>query len=179
MYFCSEYISPVGKMTIASNENSIVGLWIEGQKYFMDILQGKEYETAENEVIILAKNWLDKYFNNERPKINDLPIEFFGSDFRIAIWNMLTEIPYGEVITYKDIAKHIAQMKGIEVMSCRAVGGAVGHNPISVIVPCHRVIGANGRLTGYSGGINIKRKLLEYEGVDISSFYITDNRSFN
>lgn len=169
MYFCSEYISPVGKMTIASNENALVGLWLDGQKYFMDILQGKEYKISESEVIILAKNWLDKYFNNEKPEIKDLPIEFSGTDFRIAIWNILTEIPYGEIITYGDIAKRIAKLRGIEAMSSQAVGGAVGHNPVSVIVPCHRVIGANGRLTGYAGGIDIKRKLLMHEGLTFNA----------
>lgn len=170
MFFCNDYVSPIGKMTIASNENAIVGLWFDGQIYFMNTLQGKEYVKSENEVIILAKKWLDKYFNNEKPEISDLPIEFSGTDFRIAVWNILTEIPYGEVITYKDIAKNIAKLKGIENMSSQAVGGAVGHNPISIIVPCHRVVGTKGSLTGYAGGLDIKRRLLMHEGVDVSAF---------
>lgn len=170
MIFCNYYVSPIGKMTIASNENAIVGLWFDGQRYFMNTLQGKEYVKSENEIIILAKKWLDKYFNNEKPEISDLPIEFSGTDFRIAVWNILTEIPYGEVITYKDIAKNIAKLKGIENMSSQAVGGAVGHNPISIIVPCHRVVGTKGSLTGYAGGLDIKRRLLMHEGVDVSAF---------
>lgn len=170
MLFCNDYVSPIGKMTIASNENAIVGLWFDGQRYFMNTLQGKEYVKSENEVIILAKKWLDKYFNNEKPEISDLPIEFSGTEFRIAVWKILTEIPYGEVITYKDIAKIIAKLKGIENMSSQAVGGAVGHNPISIIVPCHRVVGTKGSLTGYAGGLDIKRRLLMHEGVDVSAF---------
>lgn len=170
MFFFNDYVSPIGKMTIASNENAIVGLWFDGQRYFMNTLQGKEYVKSENEVIILAKKWLDKYFNNEKPEISDLPIEFSGTEFRIAVWNILTEIPYGEVITYKDIAKNIAKLKGIENMSSQAVGGAVGHNPISIIVPCHRVVGTKGSLTGYAGGLDIKRRLLMHEGVDVSAF---------
>lgn len=170
MLFCNDYVSPIGKMTIASNENAIVGLWFDGQKYFMNTLQGKEYVKSENEVIILAKKWLDKYFNNEKPEISDLPIEFSGTDFRIAVWNILTEIPYGEVITYGDIAKRITKLKGIENMSSQAVGGAVGHNPISIIVPYHRVVGTKGSLTGYAGGLDIKRRLLMHEGVDVSAF---------
>lgn len=170
MFFCNDYVSPIGKMTIASNENAIVGLWFDGQRYFMNTLQGKEYVKSENEVIILAKKWLDKYFNNEKPEIKALPIEFSGTEFRIAVWKILTEIPYGEVITYKDIAKRITKLKGIENMSSQAVGGAVGHNPISIIVPCHRVVGTKGSLTGYAGGLDIKRRLLMHEGVDISAF---------
>lgn len=172
MYFYSNYDSMVGKLTIACNENSIVGLWLDNQRYYMDVLQGYEYQQKETEVIQLAEKWLDKYFNNEKPAISELPIEFIGSDFRIQVWKNLTKIPYGKVITYGDIAKEIAKEKGIKVMSAQAVGGAVSRNPISIIVPCHRVVGANGNLTGYSGGVKIKTKLLEFEGADMSKLYI-------
>ena len=172
MYYYYDYHSPVGKLMIASDEKNIVGLWLEGQKYFMDVLEEKAYQEKETEVIRLAKNWLDRYFNGEKPEINELPIEFIGSDFRIQVWKILSEIPYGKVITYGDIAKQIAVKKGTPKMSAQAVGGAVGRNPISIIIPCHRVVGADGSLTGYSGGVKVKTKLLELEGVDMSKLYI-------
>lgn len=172
MYYYYIYNSPVGKLTIASDEKSIVGLWLEKQKYYMDVLANKEYQEKETEVIKLAKKWLDKYFNNEKPEIDELPIEFIGSDFRKQVWKILAEIPYGKVVTYGDIAKQIARQKGMKTMSAQAVGGAVGHNPISIIIPCHRVVGTNGSLTGYAGGIATKIKLLELEGVDMSRLYI-------
>lgn len=167
MYYYYIYNSPVGKLTIASNEKNIVGLWLDKQKYYMDVLEDKEYQEKETEVIKLAEKWLDRYFNKEKPEINELPIEFIGSDFRKQIWKILAEIPYGKVVTYGDIAKQIAKQKGIKTMSAQAVGGAVGHNPISIIIPCHRVVGANGSLTGYAGGVEIKAKLLEFEGVEM------------
>lgn len=169
IYYYYIYNSPVGKLTIASNEKNVVGLWLDGQKYYMEVLEDKEYQEKETEVIKLAEKWLDKYFNNEKPEIDELPIEFIGSDFRKQIWKILSKIPYGKVITYGDIAKQIAKRKGIRTMSAQAVGGAIAHNPISVIVPCHRVVGANGSLTGYSGGVKVKIKLLEFEGVDITT----------
>lgn len=171
MFYYYIYHSPVGKITIASNEKNIVGLWIDKQKYYMDVLQDKEYQEKETDIIKLAKKWLDKYFNKENPKIDELPIEFIGSDFRKQIWKILAEIPYGKVVTYGDIAKQVAKQKGVKIMSAQAVGGAVGHNPISIIIPCHRVVGANGSLTGYAGGIEIKTKLLELERVDMSKLY--------
>ena len=168
MYYYYIYQSPIGKLTIASNENNIVGLWLDGEKYYMDVLENKEYQEKETEVIKLAEKWLHKYFNNAKPEITDLPIEFIGSDFRKQVWKILSEIPYGKVITYGEIAKQISAQRGIKTMSAQAVGGAVGHNPISIIIPCHRVVGANGSLTGYSGGVKTKIKLLELEGVDMS-----------
>ena len=171
MYFYEFYDSPMGRLTLASDESSIIGLWLEHQRFYMDVLQGRECEKKETDVICLAKIWLDKYFAGEKPAIDELPIKFIGSDFRVEVWQMLTEIPYGEVITYGDLAKRIAEKSCIKAMSAQAVGGAVGRNPISIIVPCHRVIGVNGNLTGYSGGISTKIKLLEFEGVDCSILY--------
>lgn len=171
MYYCDHYTSPIGNITIAANEKNIVGLWLEKQKYYMDVLEGKEYLEEETEIIKLAKNWLDRYFQGERPAIEELPLEFIGSDFRKRVWEILTEIPYGEVVTYGDIAKQAAMRLGLPSMSAQAVGGAVGHNPISIIVPCHRVVGAGGNLTGYAGGMDRKIKLLEWEGVDLSKMY--------
>ena len=171
MFIYDFYDSPVGRLAVAGDENSIVGLWFAHQRFYMDILQGQECEEKETNVIRHAKIWLDAYFSGEKPEISKLPIKFIGSDFRVLVWQMLTEIPYGKVITYGDLAKIIAGERGIKTMSARAIGGAVGRNPISIIVPCHRVIGANRNLTGYSGGVSTKIKLLEFEGVDCSTFY--------
>ncbi len=167
VYFYSYYDSPLGRLTVAGDEKNIVGLWIENQKYYMHILRDNEYQEKETAVIRLAKDWLDRYFRGEKPWGNELPIKFIGSDFRVKVWYHLTEIPYGKVITYGDIAKKLATEKGIKVMSAQAVGGAVGHNPISIIVPCHRVIGAKGNIIGYSAGTDIKKRLLEFEGAEI------------
>ncbi|MBE6640927.1 MAG: methylated-DNA--[protein]-cysteine S-methyltransferase [Ruminococcaceae bacterium] len=164
MFYYDYYDSPVGRLTVAGDERNIVGLWLAHQRFYMDVLQGKECEEKETEVIRLAKRWLDRYFDGEKPEISELSIKFIGSDFRVLVWQMLAEIPYGKVITYGDLAKRIAEKRGIKAMSAQAVGGAVGRNPISIIVPCHRVIGANGSMVGYSGGVSAKIKLLELEG---------------
>ena len=122
-------------------------------------------------VLQKAKAWLDRYFRGEKPKISELPLAPIGNDFRQAVWKILCEIPYGEVITYGGIAKKIAAQRGLSRMSAQAVGGAVGHNPISIIIPCHRVVGTNGSLTGYSGGLDLKIKLLDFEGVDLAPLF--------
>jgi len=179
MYYYSYYVSPVGELTIACRENSIVGLWIARQRYYMNILTGQEYREKETETIQRAKNWLERYFHKEKTAIGELPLEYIGSDFQILVWKILTEIPYGQVITYGDLAKEIARRKGVRTMSAQAAGGAVGRNPISIIVPCHRVVGANGSLTGYSGGVSAKRKLLEWEGADMSKLFVPANRIFH
>ena len=115
---------------------------------------------------------MDRYFNGEKPKINELEISPIGSEFRKSVWEILKSIPYGEVITYNDIAKELAKQKGIKKMSAQAVGGAVGHNPISIIIPCHRVVGTNGSLTGYAGGIKRKIYLLEHEKVNMNKLFV-------
>ena len=125
MYYLQEYNSIVGKIFIASDENAIVGAWIQGQKYYMNILESKEYENKETNALKMAKEWLDRYFNGERPNIDELHINLVGSNFRKSVWKILKDIPYGEVITYGDIAKKIAKQKGLKTMSAQAVGGAV------------------------------------------------------
>jgi methylated-DNA-[protein]-cysteine S-methyltransferase len=119
-----------------------------------------------------VKKWLDRYFDGEKPDLSELPLAPTGGEFRRMVWDILCEIPYGEVVTYGDIAKKMAQKMKRKSMSSQAVGGAVGHNPISIIIPCHRVVGSNGSLTGYAGGIDKKIKLLELEGADISSLFV-------
>lgn len=172
MIYTTHYRSPIGDILIASKNDKLIGLWIENQKYYLAGLKEEITENDNIEILNKTKNWLDRYFLNERPEINELELEPAGSDFRKSVWKILCKIPYGKVITYNDIAKEIAREKRIETMSAQAVGGAVSHNPISIIIPCHRVVGSNGSLTGYAGGIEKKIKLLELEDVDMSNLFI-------
>ncbi|MGC4017914.1 MAG: methylated-DNA--[protein]-cysteine S-methyltransferase [Muricomes sp.] len=172
MYYLTTYPSPVGIITIASDGESIVGLWIEGQKYYGNTIGHDTIENNDIPVFHAAKKWLDRYFRGEKPGISELPLAPVGSEFRREVWNILCEIPYGQVTTYGDIAKKMALKMNKKNMSGQAVGGAVGHNPISIIVPCHRVVGSNGSLTGYAGGIRTKIKLLELEGADMSHLFV-------
>lgn len=159
MIYKTEYNSPIGKLTFASDGNNLIGLWIEGQKYFASTVKTEMVEKNELPIFQETKNWLDRYFRGEKPAISELLLAPEGSEFRQKVWKILCEIPYGEVTTYGDIAKKL----GVSRMSAQAVGGAVGHNPISIIIPCHRVVGSNSRLTGYAGGLDLKIKLLEHE----------------
>lgn len=171
IYFTT-YSSPVGRITLASDGDNLAGLWMEGQKYFADGVSEDMIQKDELPVLCMAKNWLDRYFGGEKPDISRLPLRPAGSVFRQEVWKILCEIPYGEVITYGDIAKKMAVKLGRKTMSGQAVGGAVGHNPISIMIPCHRVVGAGGSLTGYAGGIDKKVKLLELEGVDLPRLFM-------
>lgn len=167
MIYYMEYNSPIGKLTIASDEESIIGLWIENQKYFKNITSKNVIKNNKLEIMIKAKDWLDRYFNGKKPKTKELSLKLNGSDFRKKVWEILCDIPYGKVTTYKEIASKIAKLENKKMMSAQAVGGAIGHNPISIIIPCHRVIGTDGKITGYAAGIDIKRKLLEFENPNI------------
>ena len=168
MYYKTNYSSPLGEMLLASDGENLIGLWLKGQKYHGGDLKGEMIQKDDLPVFTSAKDWLERYFKGKKPNTSELPLLPMGGDFRKKVWNILREIPYGECITYGDIAKIIAEKSGLASMSSQAVGGAVGHNPISVIIPCHRVVGANGSLTGYAGGIDNKIKLLRHEGVDVS-----------
>ncbi|MDD2958671.1 MAG: methylated-DNA--[protein]-cysteine S-methyltransferase [Lachnospiraceae bacterium] len=172
MYYMTTYPSPVGLLTLAADEENLVGLWIEGQKYHGGIMQEAMAKKDEIPVFDAAKKWLDRYFTGGQPGSAELPLAPIGSDFQKSVWHLLCEIPYGEVTTYGQIAKTIAQKAGKETWSAQAVGGAVAHNPVSIIIPCHRVVGSNGSLTGYAGGIGIKIKLLEGEGTDMSRLFV-------
>lgn len=171
----TNYDSPLGKITLACYANNIIGLWLENQKYFGDTVSEEMIENNNLEIFNLTKNWLDRYFAGEKPPISEIPIAPIGNEFRQTVWTILCEIPYGEVTTYRDIANKIAKQRGIEKMSAQAVGGAVGHNPIPIIIPCHRVVGKNGSLTGYSGGIKNKIKLLKLEKADLTKFFVPKN----
>ena len=164
MYYKTTYLSPVGVLTLACDGNNLVGLWLEGQKYYGGTISDVMVEKNDLLIFDNTKKWLDKYFKGEKPAVSELPLVPIGGDFRQAVWKILCEIPYGQVVTYGDIAKKMAARMNRESMSSQAVGGAVGHNPISIIIPCHRVVGAKGGLTGYAGGVATKEKLLRLEG---------------
>ena len=131
----------------------------------------KEHKEKEVPVFETAKRWLDIYFSGKEPDFQ-VPLHFTGTDFQNEVWEILYSIPYGNTMTYGEIAKKIAEKRGLKRMSAQAVGGAVGHNEISIIVPCHRVVGSNGSLTGYAGGIEKKAELLKLEKVDMAGFFV-------
>lgn len=163
MYYSTLYSSPVGCLTLAGTAETLTGLWIEQQKYFGGTLTGEPVRRDDLPVFLKTKEWLDRYFAGEKPQSTVLPLAPSGGAFRQMVWKLLQEIPYGQTVTYGELAKKAAALMGKEHMSAQAVGGAVAHNPISIIIPCHRVVGANGSLTGYAGGIERKRFLLEHE----------------
>ena len=165
MLFSRKYHSPIGMLTIVSSDSHLEGLWIEGQKYFLSTLTEVPTPQENQPILRLVTEWLDQYFCGEKPDPFLLPLAPSGSAFRQRVWKLLCEIPYGNVVTYGELAKLLAKEEGKQHLSPQAVGGAVGHNPISIIIPCHRVIGANGSLTGYAGGLEKKAWLLEHEGV--------------
>lgn len=152
----------MAKLLLQQIKPGLTGLWFEGQKYFALHLE-PEHEEKELPVFADAKRWLDIYFSGREPDFS-LPLHFTGSDFQNEVWGILSAIPYGQTATYGEIAKQLAQRREVPRMSAQAVGGAVGKNEISIIVPCHRVVGTNGSLTGYAGGIRRKIALLKLEG---------------
>lgn len=173
MFYSTHYLSPVGPLMLGCDDkDNLVGVWMQGQKYYGETINQVMTEKDDLPIFTAAKNWLDNYFAGQKPSITDLPLAPIGGEFRRTVWDVLCEIPYGEYITYGDIAKIIAAKLGRKNMSSQAIGGAVGHNPISIIIPCHRVVGANGSLTGYAGGIGTKIKLLEHEGADMARLFI-------
>lgn len=171
MIYTNEYASPMGKLLLAGDEQGLTGLWFtEGGRYTGLGLK-KEAHRWETDYFDQTKEWLDIYFSGHDPGFFP-PIHLTGSDFRNRVEEILCEIPYGKTVTYAWIADKLAKERGLERMSAQAVGGAVGHNPICIIVPCHRVVGSKGSLTGYGGGIGRKKALLELEGNDMSQFTI-------
>ena len=162
MDYTFQYISPIGKMLMAGDGEALTGLWFEGQKYYADTLDAAHHMEAPLPVFAQTSLWLDQYFAGTEPEFTP-PLHLTGTPFRREVWEILLTIPYGETMTYGDIAKILAGRRGISGMSAQAAGGAVGHNPVSLIVPCHRVTGADGSLTGYAGGLDKKRWLLEHE----------------
>ena len=170
MEYIHRYKSPLGGITMASDGEALIGLWFDGQKYFADCLE-IEHEEKTLPVFEQADEWLNIYFGGKKPNFTP-PLSMKTTEFRKAVWDVMLSIPYGKTMTYGEIADRIAKQKGLQKMSAQAVGGAVGHNSISLIIPCHRVVGANGSLTGYAGGIEKKIKLLELEGVDMEELFV-------
>ena len=205
MLYRSIYSSPLGKILILFHEGTLLGLYFEGQKEFNDIMKdeevknfddGKDFEIkdknlrgesldydknkvsgekiCEDKILEDTKKWLDLYFSGEEPNFTPA-LKLRGTEFRREVWKILLEIHYGETLSYKDIANKLMASGKYERMSSQAVGGAVGHNPISIIIPCHRVVGRSGSLTGYAGGLARKVKLLELEGIDVNKFFMPKN----
>lgn len=159
MLFSTRYYSPLGEMLIVSDGECINGLWFSNQKYFKSSVNEDLVNNEDLDIFREVKKWLDDYFNGMNPEIG-FKLKPSGTDFRLKVWKILAEIPYGETLTYGEIASKISPS-----MSAQAVGGAVGHNPISILIPCHRVLGANGKLTGYAGGLKRKIELLKLENI--------------
>lgn len=170
MTFVQHYNSPLGGILLAADEIGLTGLWFNGQKYFARSLPAG-YTEQNTPALSEAKRWLEVYFTGKKPDFMP-PLHIVGSAFRRAVWEILLQIPYGKTTTYGEIARQLAEKQKLPRMSAQAVGGAVGHNEISIIIPCHRVVGTNGSLTGYAGGIDKKIKLLELEHTDMSSFFV-------
>ena len=165
MYYSAVCPSPLGMLTLGSDGEHLIGLWLEGQKYFGGAVREVLEERDGLPVFDAARDWLARYFAGEKPMPSELPLCPIGGEFRQRVWSLLCQIPYGETTTYGALARALAAQMGRPSMSSQAVGGAVGHNPISIIIPCHRVVGSGGSLTGYAGGIAAKLRLLEHEGV--------------
>ena len=170
MDYTYHYTSPLGGITLASDGAALTGLWFDDQKYFGDTLT-EEYEETNLPVFAKATEWLDIYFSGRNPGFIP-PLSMRTTAFRRRVWEIMLEIPFGQTMTYGQIAAQIAKEKDLPHMSAQAVGGAVGRNSISLIIPCHRVVGTDGSLTGYAGGIDKKIALLELEGTDMSGLYV-------
>ena len=172
MTFLQHYNSPLGGILLAADESGLTGLWFDGQKYFARDLPAEHVE-QNTPVLSEAKRWLDIYFTGREPDFTP-PLYPIGSVFRQAVWEILLQIPYGQTTTYGEIARQLAAKLGLPRMSAQAVGGAVGHNEVSIIIPCHRVVGTSGSLTGYAGGIDKKVKLLELEHTDMTELFVPE-----
>ena len=170
MLYYKKVASPLGEITLRSDGEALTGLWFADDKHYgaKDIAGAA---LADLDVFMQAEAWLAEYFAGREPKVS-VPLKLQGSEFQMQVWRLLQDIPYGRLVTYGDIAKKIAAQKGVVRMSAQAVGGAVGHNPLCIIVPCHRVVGANGSLTGYGGGMWRKVRLLELEKVAMSKLTV-------
>lgn len=170
MYYSHSYASPLGPLLLASNGRHLVGLWMEGQKYFGGTVRQAFTPDAKRQEFTLASAWLDAYFAGANPPLAELPLAPNGSVFQRTVWQQLLRIPYGQTTTYGAIARQVALEMNKPSMAGQAIGGAVGHNPISIIIPCHRVVGGSGSLTGYAGGLQRKIRLLALEGVNMAGF---------
>lgn len=169
MHYKTYYESPIGRIALTSDGTNLTGLWLPKHNDF-EQQYNETLREAELPVFDKVSNWLNDYFSGNNPEIN-FPLAPEGTEFRKRVWNLLLKIPYGETVTYGDIAQDIARQLGKEKMSSQAVGGAVGSNPISIIIPCHRVVGKDGNLTGYGGGIDTKIALFKIEQMNMANYY--------
>ncbi|MBO3723837.1 methylated-DNA--[protein]-cysteine S-methyltransferase [Actinomyces bowdenii] len=187
MHYYSHYHSPLGPMTMASDGKHLTGLWFDGQKHDRATLDEQAVQEEDLPIFQETRQWLDAYFGgpaggpqpspqqSSRPSTAPLTapaLAVDGSPFRRMVLEILRSIPSGQTMTYAQIAAQVAQRTGRERVAAQAVGGAVGRNPISLIIPCHRVVGSSGNLTGYASGVDHKRRLLEMEGADLSSMFM-------
>ena len=158
MFYKAAYPSPLGEITMVCDENALVRLSLPGQEGFP-----RSTERRDHPILTRTRDWLHRYFAGEAPEPSELPLKPRGTPFRELVWELLLQIPYGQTLSYGALAKKAADILGKPKMSAQAVGQAVGANPIPIIIPCHRVVGADGSLTGYAGGIQYKSYLLELE----------------
>ena len=170
MQYTTTYHSPLGEILLAADEIGLTGLWFDGEKYYAWNLD-ENHEEKEVPVFQEAKRWLDIYFSGREPDFMP-PMHMLGTAFQKEVWEILRTIPYGETTTYGGIAAKIAKKRGLPRMSAQAVGNAVGRNELSILIPCHRVVGTNGSLTGYAGGIDKKADLLKLEGAYRGNFFV-------
>lgn len=170
MQYINYYNSPIGRIIITADETALAGLWFDSGKCFVNNA-GTEYKKEDIPVLKQAVQWLDIYFSGKEPDFTP-PLNLSGTPFQLEVWKILQKIPYGSTITYGEVAKEIAKKRGIKRMSAQAAGGATGRNKIAIIIPCHRVVGAGGNLTGYAGGIDKKIKLLAIEKNDMGKFFV-------
>ena len=171
MFGCEYETGLIGKLILASDGEALVGCWFENDRFAGFDAAGPLEPCEDLPVFVAARAWLDRYFAGKRPDPAELPLKPSGTPFQLEVWRMLGDIPYGQTVTYGDIARRFEAERGRR-MSAQAVGGAVGRNPLCVIVPCHRVMGAGGNLTGFGGGIPTKVRLLEHEKADMQGFYV-------
>lgn len=170
MMYTLHYDSPLGGILLAADDMGLTGLWFDGEPYFAEGLD-PEHTAQKTPILQQAERWLEVYFSGREPGFTP-PLHPMGSPFRQAVWELLLQIPYGQTTTYGALAKQLAEKQGRPCMSAQAVGGAVGHNRIAILIPCHRVVGTNGSLTGYAGGIDKKEKLLRMEHVNMDRFFV-------
>ncbi len=168
--YLSHYTSPIGGITLAGDGTALTGLWFDGQRFSCGTFQ-KQAEKTDLPIFDQTAEWLDIYFSGRDPGFTPA-LRIQTTPFRKIVADIMLTIPYGKTMTYREIANKVMEQNGMGRMSAQAVGGAVGHNPVALIIPCHRVVGSNGSLTGYGGGIRKKIYLLKLEGQDMTSFFV-------
>lgn len=171
MEYKSLYKSPIGTIILTSDSKYLTGLWFDTTRFKKLRIVKKNDINDDLPIFKKTKDWLDSYFNGQKPDPSLIPLKLEGTSFRLKVWNILKKIPYGTTTTYKEISQKLCQENNLSRMSAQAVGNAIGHNPISIIIPCHRVISKDGNITGYGGGITKKIKLLKLEKIDSKTFY--------